>query len=103
LLRDRLPVHLDPVTRLDERVQLPRLPVDADAAGLDQLVGLAARRDARTCQVRVQPHSGTCWHAAAAKRPPSGTLRVRNPRKRSPNLRGQVVCRRPWTAPTTST
>ena len=43
LLRaDELPVDLDAILPLDEGVQLSRLAVDGDAAGLDQLVGAAA-------------------------------------------------------------
>ena len=56
LLRDRPAVDLDRVARADERVQLARLPVHADAAGLDQLVGTAPRGDARTSEVGVEPH-----------------------------------------------
>ena len=56
LLRHRLPVDLDGVGRLHERVQLPRLAVDEHAAGLDQLVRLPARGHARACQVCVEPH-----------------------------------------------
>ena len=57
LLRDRPPVDLDGVGGLHERVQLPGLAVDAHAAGLDQLVGLPARRDAGAREVGVQPHA----------------------------------------------
>ena len=49
-------VHLDPVARADDRVQLPRLAVDRDAAGLDQLVRAAAGRDACARQPGVQPN-----------------------------------------------
>ena len=42
LLRNAFPVHLDDVERLHERVQLARLTVHANAAGLDQLVRLPA-------------------------------------------------------------
>jgi uncharacterized protein with GYD domain len=57
LLRgDRLPVHLDAVAPLDERVQLPRLAVDPDAARLDQLVRLAARGYACPGEICIQAH-----------------------------------------------
>ena len=42
---------------LDERVQLPGLAVHAHPAGLDQLVGLAARGDAGACEIRVRAAS----------------------------------------------
>ena len=42
LRRDLAPVDLDAVGRPDERVELPRLAVDADASGLDQRVRAAA-------------------------------------------------------------
>ena len=41
---------------LDERVQLAGLAVDGDAAGLDQVVGLAARGDAGAGEVGVEAH-----------------------------------------------
>ena len=57
LLRDRPAVHLDDVPRLDERVQLARLAVHAHAAGLDQLVRLAAGGDTRPrAGTRSDPH-----------------------------------------------
>ena len=61
LRRDRLAVDLDAVARLDERVQLPRLAVDAHAAGLDQLVGAAPRRDARPWRGRHSGASGVMF------------------------------------------
>jgi hypothetical protein len=54
---DRVPVDLDSVGLLDERVQLTRLAVHRYPAGLDQLVCTATRRDARAGEVGVQPHS----------------------------------------------
>ena len=39
---DRPAVHLHPVARFHERIQLPGLAVDCHPAGLDQLVGAAA-------------------------------------------------------------
>jgi hypothetical protein len=57
LRRDGTTVDFDTVRPLDERVQLPRLAVDGDPSGLDQLVGATTRRDARARQVGVQPHS----------------------------------------------
>ena len=60
LLRDRLPVHLDPVPRAHERVQLPGPAVDSHPAGLDQLVGLPPRSDAGPRQIRVQTHGRYC-------------------------------------------
>jgi len=56
LLCDLASVDFHFVGRLDERVQLPGLAVDRDATGLDQLVGLAARRDAGPCEIRVEAH-----------------------------------------------
>ncbi len=57
LPRDLASVDLDTVGRDDEGVQLPRLAVDADAAGLDQLVGAATRGDAGPGEVSVESHS----------------------------------------------
>ena len=56
LRRDLEAVDLDAVGLLDEGVQLSGLAVDADAAGLDQVVGLAARGDAGAGEVGVQAH-----------------------------------------------
>jgi hypothetical protein len=56
LLRDPLPVDLDRVLALDDGVELPGLAVDEYAAGFDQLVGLAARRDACPGEIRVETH-----------------------------------------------
>jgi len=53
---DRLAVELDQVPALDECVQLPRLAVHRHTAGLDQLVGAAARGDAGSGEVGVQSH-----------------------------------------------
>ena len=53
---ERRAVQLDPVAALDERVQLPRLAVDGHAAGLDQLVGAAARGNAGPGEVGVEAH-----------------------------------------------
>jgi hypothetical protein len=54
LLGEWLAVELDDVTRCDERVQLTWLAVDGDATGLDQLVGLAPRRDTGAPEPGVQ-------------------------------------------------
>jgi uncharacterized protein with GYD domain len=54
---DSPPVELDPVPGGDEGIELPRLAVDADAAGLDQLVGLAAGGDPGAREVGIEPHS----------------------------------------------
>ena len=56
LPRDLLPVHLDAVARADDGVQLSRLAVHGDAAGLDQLVRAPARRDSGPGEERVQSH-----------------------------------------------
>ena len=56
LFRDLTAVDLDAVGCLDEHVELPRLAVHEHAAGLDQLVGLAARGDAGACEIRVEAH-----------------------------------------------
>ena len=56
LQRDLAAVDLDAVGLLDEGVELARLAVDADAAGLDQVVGLAARGDAGAGEIGVQAH-----------------------------------------------
>ena len=63
LLRERLPVELDPVTRRDERVQLPGLAVDRDAAGLDQLVGTAPGGDAGAGEPGIQAHRASIFTA----------------------------------------
>ena len=62
---ERPPVELDPVARRDERVQPPGLAVDRDPPGLDQLVGAAARGDARPGEPGVQPHRGSVGRRAA--------------------------------------
>ena len=54
---DPCAVHLDPVAAPDLVVEAARLAVDGDPAGADQLVGPAARRDARAGQERVQAHA----------------------------------------------
>ncbi len=54
----RPPVELDPVAGGDEGVQRPRLAVDGDPSGLDQLVGATARGDACPGEPGVQPHRG---------------------------------------------
>jgi uncharacterized protein with GYD domain len=56
LLRDLAPVDLDAIAAFDERVQLSGLAVHRHAAGLDQLVGLAPRRDAGPGEEGVQTH-----------------------------------------------
>jgi len=56
LLGEGLPVEADVVGALDERVELAGLAVHGHTAVLDQLVGLAARRDARTGEPGVQAH-----------------------------------------------
>ncbi len=56
LLRDLASVDLDAVGASDERVQLPGLAVDEDAARLDQLVGAAARRNSGAREVGVEAH-----------------------------------------------
>ena len=73
LPRDLLPVQRDDVVRADDRVQPPGLPVHGDAPRLDELVRLAARRDARPGQERVQPHPPIIGRATApgARRPAS--------------------------------
>ncbi len=53
---DALAVDLDDVPSPDVRVQLARLPVDADATRTDELVGPPARDDTRPGQERVQAH-----------------------------------------------
>ena len=79
-VRERLRCHratvdLDPVSLLDERVQLARLPVHGDPAGLDQLVGASARGDARPREVRVQAHSSSTLRSRRG-RPSSKPSRV---------------------------
>src|SRR5207248_11441926 len=54
---ERPPVQLDAVAFRHERVELPGLPVDGNAAGLDQLVGLPPRGDPGAGEVRVEPHA----------------------------------------------
>jgi len=54
---DGLAVDLDAVARLDEGVQLSGLAVDGHAAGLDQLVGLAARGDPGAREIGIEPHT----------------------------------------------
>ena len=56
LRRDLDAVDLDPVGLLDEGVEPAGLAVHADAAGLDQVVGLPARGDAGAGEVGVQAH-----------------------------------------------
>ena len=51
-----LPVDLDLVLWLDVGVELAGLAVDEHAAGLDQLVGLAARGDAGPGEISVETH-----------------------------------------------
>jgi uncharacterized protein with GYD domain len=58
---DPATVDLDPVTRGDEGVQLPRLPVDGDAARLDQDVGAAPRGHPSAGEVGVQAHNRHYW------------------------------------------
>src|SRR5207253_10174966 len=53
---DLFPVDLDAVARVDVRVQLPWKVVDADAAGLDQVVRAAPGGDTRPCEIGVQAH-----------------------------------------------
>ena len=53
---DPPPVHLDDVVRADDRVQLALHAVDPDTSGEDQLVGSAARGDARAGEVGVEAH-----------------------------------------------
>ena len=50
------PSNCDAVGLLDERVELAGLAVDEHAAGLDQVVGLAAGGDAGSREIRVQSH-----------------------------------------------
>jgi len=48
------PVDLDAVTRADDGVELSRLAVDGDPAGLDQLIGAPTRGDPCPGEERVQ-------------------------------------------------
>jgi uncharacterized protein with GYD domain len=54
---DEVAVDLDAVARLDERVQLAGLAVDGHTAGLDQLVGLAARGDPGAREIGIEAHT----------------------------------------------
>src|SRR5919201_1461480 len=54
---ERAAVELDPVRGADEGVQLARLAVDRDPAGLDQLVGAAPRGDPGSGEIGIQTHS----------------------------------------------
>ena len=54
--RDLVAVDHDAVGLLDERVELAGLAVDEHAAGLDQVVGLAAGGDAGSREIGVQAH-----------------------------------------------
>jgi hypothetical protein len=54
---DSLPVQFDDVARGDEGVQLTVLPVDANAAGLDEVVGASPRSDASAREIGVQPQA----------------------------------------------
>ena len=60
LPRNRLPVDRDPVVAADVGVELAGLPVDGDAPGLDQLVGLAAGGDTGASEEGIEPHAGHC-------------------------------------------
>src|SRR5436190_938386 len=53
---DGLAVDVDGVAGPDEGVQPARLAVDADAPGLDELVGATPRRDAGARDVRIETH-----------------------------------------------
>jgi len=57
LLADLAAVDTDGIRALDERVQLTAGAVHRHAPRLDQLVGGATRRDARACEVGIEPHS----------------------------------------------
>ena len=60
LLRDRRPVDLDAVVRAPTNVFSCPHAVDGDAARLDQLVGLAPRRDPGAGEIGVQTHARYC-------------------------------------------
>jgi len=53
---DLAAVDLDAISRQHERIELTRLAVDEHAAGLDQVVGLATRRDAGPGEIGVEAH-----------------------------------------------
>jgi hypothetical protein len=53
---DLLPVERHDVVRADDGVEPARHAVHGDSSRLDEVVGLAARRDARAGQECVQPH-----------------------------------------------
>jgi len=57
LLGERLPVEADFVGALHEGVELPGCAVDGDAAGLDQLVGLAAGSNTRAGEPGIETHA----------------------------------------------
>ena len=59
LLLQRLAVEANIVVGADEGVQLPRLPVDRNAPGLDQRVGPPPRSNPSASQPGVQPHAGS--------------------------------------------
>ena len=72
---EELPVEIDDVALLDERVQPGRHAVHTHAAALDQLVGAPPGGDAGAGEVRVQAH-GESFTFGANRSPMRGSFLV---------------------------